>query len=145
MLPESDESDTDEDDMMGEEGEQEPEERGRTLDKESNDALKGKIQDMLQEKGEDHESEGRGVIYLGHIPFGFFEEQMRGFFGQFGVVTRLRLARSKKTGGSKGYAYIEFSNTCGRGCSANNGQVPFLWAYSDLPSGATGRVTRSCF
>lgn len=42
------------------------------------------------------------VIYLGHIPFGFFEEEMKGFFSQFGAVTRLRLARSKKTGRSKG-------------------------------------------
>ena len=44
----------------------------------------------------------RGTIYLGHIPFGFFEDEMRGFFSQFGTVTRLRLARSKKTGRSKG-------------------------------------------
>lgn len=33
---------------------------------------------------------------------------MREFFSQFGQVTRLKLSRSKKTGGSKGYAFIEF-------------------------------------
>lgn len=38
------------------------------------------------------------VIYLGHIPHGFYEKQMQGFFSQFGDVTRLRLCRSKKTG-----------------------------------------------
>lgn len=52
----------------------------------------------------------RGVIYLGHIPYGFFEEQIREFFSQFGNVTRVKLARSKKTARSKGYAFIEFDD-----------------------------------
>lgn len=38
----------------------------------------------------------RGVIYLGHIPYGFFEEEMRNYFSQFGTVTRLKLYRSRK-------------------------------------------------
>ncbi|XP_064419994.1 MKI67 FHA domain-interacting nucleolar phosphoprotein [Latimeria chalumnae] len=49
-----------------------------------------------------------GVIYLGHVPHGFFEPQIRSYFSQFGKVTRLRLSRSKKTGRSKGYAFVEF-------------------------------------
>lgn len=49
-----------------------------------------------------------GVIYLGHIPSGFFEKQMQGFFSQFGEVRRLRLSRSKKTGRSRGYAFVQF-------------------------------------
>ncbi len=52
--------------------------------------------------------QGRGIIYLSHIPFGFFEKEMYKFFSQFGSVTNLRLGRSKKTGGSRGYAFIEF-------------------------------------
>jgi len=52
----------------------------------------------------------RGVIYLGHIPSGFEELQMKEFFTQFGTVTRLRLARSKKTGGPRGFAFIEFED-----------------------------------
>merc|ERR1719431_1221831 len=50
----------------------------------------------------------RGVIYLSHVPHGFYEKQMREFFGQFGSVTNLRLARSKKTGKSCGFAFVEF-------------------------------------
>ena len=50
----------------------------------------------------------RGIIYLGHIPHGFFEKEMKEFFEQFGKVTRIRLARSKKTARSKGYGFIEF-------------------------------------
>jgi len=53
---------------------------------------------------------GAAVLYLGHIPHGFYEEQMKGFFSQFGIVTRLRLARNKKTGRSKHYAFIEFKH-----------------------------------
>ena len=51
---------------------------------------------------------GRGVVYLGHIPHGFYEEQMEKYFAQFGRVTRLRLSRSKRSGKSKHYAYVEF-------------------------------------
>jgi len=51
-----------------------------------------------------------GVIYLGHIPHGFYEEEMKGFFSQFGKVARLRLSRSTKTGRSRGYAFIQFDS-----------------------------------
>ncbi|KZC12338.1 PREDICTED: MKI67 FHA domain-interacting nucleolar phosphoprotein-like [Dufourea novaeangliae] len=50
----------------------------------------------------------RGIVYVGHIPHGFYEEQMTDYFKQFGKVTRVRVARSKNTGKSRGYGYIEF-------------------------------------
>jgi len=49
-----------------------------------------------------------GTIYIGHIPHGFYDEQLRAYFTQFGTVLKVRLARSKKTGGYKGYGYIQF-------------------------------------
>uniref|UniRef100_A0A3B5BDZ3 Nucleolar protein interacting with the FHA domain of MKI67 n=1 Tax=Stegastes partitus TaxID=144197 RepID=A0A3B5BDZ3_9TELE len=49
-----------------------------------------------------------GVVYVSHLPLGLFEPQLKSYFGQFGKVLRLRLSRSKKTGGSKGYAFVEF-------------------------------------
>ncbi|KAI0031919.1 hypothetical protein K488DRAFT_20809, partial [Vararia minispora EC-137] len=52
----------------------------------------------------------RGVVYLGRIPHGFYEDQIRAYFSQFGDVTRLRLSRSKKTGRSKHYGFIEFDS-----------------------------------
>ncbi|KAI9017116.1 hypothetical protein BC832DRAFT_543703 [Gaertneriomyces semiglobifer] len=51
-----------------------------------------------------------GVVYLGRIPHGFYEKEMRAYFSQFGDVTRLRLSRNKKTGKSKHYAFIEFTS-----------------------------------
>lgn len=57
--------------------------------------------------------EGSGqptVIYVGHIPHGFYEDQMAGFFGQFGTIRHLRLSRNKKTNKSKHYAFLEFES-----------------------------------
>jgi nucleolar protein 15 len=48
------------------------------------------------------------VLYVGHIPFGFHERQLEAFFGQFGEVLRVKLARSKRTGGSRHFAFVEF-------------------------------------
>lgn len=45
-----------------------------------------------------------------HIPHGFYEDQLLGYFNQFGKVTRVRLSRSKKTAKSKGYAFVEFQH-----------------------------------
>ncbi|XP_057848758.2 uncharacterized RNA-binding protein C1827.05c [Cryptomeria japonica] len=50
------------------------------------------------------------VLYIGHIPHGFYEEQMRGFFSQFGTIKRLRISRNKKTGNSRHYGFIEFES-----------------------------------
>jgi nucleolar protein 15 len=52
----------------------------------------------------------RGVLYIGRIPHGFYESQMRAYFGQFGDILHLRLSRNKKTGASKHYAFIEFKD-----------------------------------
>ncbi|XP_051841680.1 MKI67 FHA domain-interacting nucleolar phosphoprotein isoform X2 [Antechinus flavipes] len=51
-----------------------------------------------------------GVVYLGHLPRGLYEPQLKEYFTQFGTVKRLRLSRSKKTGNSKGYGFLEFES-----------------------------------
>ncbi|CAK7203378.1 nucleolar protein [Sporothrix eucalyptigena] len=51
-----------------------------------------------------------GVVYVGRIPHGFFEHEMRSYFSQFGDIRRLRLSRNRKTGASKHYAFIEFAD-----------------------------------
>lgn len=50
----------------------------------------------------------RGIVLLQNIPHGFYEKQLKKYFGQYGDVTRMRLARSEKTGRSKHFAFIEF-------------------------------------
>nr|ASF90242.1 hypothetical protein SPAR06313 [Bartheletia paradoxa] len=51
-----------------------------------------------------------GTVYVGRIPHGFYEDQMKSYFTQFGDITRLRISRNKKTGASKHYAFIEFAS-----------------------------------
>nr|ACI49188.1 hypothetical protein Csp3_JD02.016 [Caenorhabditis angaria] len=50
------------------------------------------------------------VIKLQCLPFGFFENELLGYFRQFGSVIRVRVARSTKTGNHKGWAYVGFDN-----------------------------------
>jgi len=78
------------------------------LDENTNQKLISEVEKHKKKVTEIKLSDPRGVIYLGHLPYGFFENQMKRFFSQFGVVTRLRLARNKKTGNSKHYAFVEF-------------------------------------
>ncbi|CAL8463903.1 g3438 [Coccomyxa elongata] len=54
------------------------------------------------------EEEPSRVLYIGHLPHGFYEDQLKGFFTQFGRVTKVRLSRNKKTGKAKHYAFLEF-------------------------------------
>ncbi|KAM6985629.1 MKI67 FHA domain-interacting nucleolar phosphoprotein [Aplochiton taeniatus] len=69
--------------------------------------FKKKVQEAKKRPTKDRHLDS-GVIYVGHLPNGLFEPQLKKYFEQFGKVQRLRLARSKKTGGSKGYAFVEF-------------------------------------
>ena len=51
----------------------------------------------------------RGIVYVGHLPKGFNETELKNFFQQFGQVTKLRVSRSVKTARSRGYAFLEFA------------------------------------
>ena len=51
----------------------------------------------------------RGILYVGHLPKGFNETELKNFFQQFGQVTKLRVSRSVKTARSRGYAFLEFA------------------------------------
>ena len=50
----------------------------------------------------------RGVLVIKNVPHGFYEVELKKFFTQFGKVTRTRVVRSKRTGVSRGIAYVEF-------------------------------------
>lgn len=38
----------------------------------------------------------RGIIYVGHLPHGFYESQLKDYFSQFGTVTKVHVSRNKK-------------------------------------------------
>lgn len=52
--------------------------------------------------------EDTGVIYIGRLPHGFYEHEMRSYFSQFGPIRNLRVSRNKLTGKPKHFAFIEF-------------------------------------
>jgi len=101
---------TEDDESDGDDEEAEEEEIANDTAEEAQTPRKTKAHRFEQNQEDESEpKEAKGVVYLGHIPHGFFEPQMYKYFTQFGKVTRMRLSRSKKTGGSKGYAFIEFA------------------------------------
>lgn len=71
---------------------------------------RGKSSDAVATQSTSGEEESN-VIYIGHVPHGFYEHQMRGYFAQFGDVTKVKLSRSKTSGKSKGYAFVEFESS----------------------------------
>ncbi|KAI9892212.1 MAG: MKI67 FHA domain-interacting nucleolar phosphoprotein [Vezdaea aestivalis] len=65
---------------------------------------------QIEKLGKSKTKEGPGVVFIGRIPHGFYEKEMRAYFTQFGDITRLRLARNKKSAASKHYAFVEFAS-----------------------------------
>ncbi|KAH8822901.1 hypothetical protein DL96DRAFT_1469992 [Flagelloscypha sp. PMI_526] len=63
------------------------------------------------EKAKRKPTDQKGVIYIGRLPHGFYEDQLKSYFSQFGDVSRLRVSRNKKTGKSKHYAFLEFTSS----------------------------------
>lgn len=53
--------------------------------------------------------ENKTVIKLNNIPHGFYEDQMRKYFSQFGKIKNVLLIRSKKTHNSRGFGFVEFT------------------------------------
>ena len=95
------------------------------------------------------------VVYVGHIPHGFYEKEMNLYFAQFGDVRRLRLSRSKKSGNSRGFAFVEFvqSAAADKAASAMNGYmmhgrrlkaelIPASKVHDNLFKGAERRFVR---
>lgn len=68
------------------------------------------VQENIKAKPKKINKSIRGVIYIGHIPHGFYEEQMRQYFKQFGRVCNVIVCRSKKTNRSKGFGFVQFEN-----------------------------------
>ncbi|KAL6101122.1 nifk [Pungitius sinensis] len=78
------------------------------LDPKQESEFKKKVQEAKKNKSIKGGHLAPGVVYVAHLPHGLFEPQLKSYFEQFGKVLRVRLSRSKKTGGSKGYAFVEF-------------------------------------
>lgn len=69
---------------------------------------KKKFRKAMEKAGE--ASDKPGVVYIGRIPHGFYEHEMREYFKQFGNILKLRLSRNVKTGASRHYAFLQFES-----------------------------------
>jgi nucleolar protein 15 len=98
------ESDGDEDDAAKEGGLAE----GRKVPKVP--TMTNRNKKVMKRAAEIDGPEKPGVVYVGHIPHGFYEHEMRQYFEQFGSILQLRLSRNRKTGASKHYAFIQFAS-----------------------------------
>jgi nucleolar protein 15 len=101
------ESDGDEEDALNEGGLL----AGMTVPEMDVSILDKKSKKKLRKAAKSGSDEKPGVIYVGRIPHGFYENEMRAYFKQFGNILQLRLSRNKSTGASKHYAWIQFESS----------------------------------
>jgi nucleolar protein 15 len=69
-----------------------------------------KTQKKLKQAAQKGNKDGPGTVYVGRIPHGFYETEMRQYFSQFGTISKLRLSRNRKSGRSKHFAFLEFES-----------------------------------
>lgn len=50
------------------------------------------------------------VVYVGRLPHGFYECELKEYFSQFGMIERLKVARNSQTHASKHFALIQFTD-----------------------------------
>ncbi|KAH8685550.1 hypothetical protein BGZ60DRAFT_426039 [Tricladium varicosporioides] len=72
--------------------------------------LSKKDKKKLQKAAEEAAGDKPGVVYVGRIPHGFYENEMKEYFKQFGTILKLRLSRNRKTGASRHFAFIQFES-----------------------------------
>ena len=81
------------------------------LNKESKEEIRqiSKKREIQNEEGISSQP-STGVVYVGHLPWGFIDSTLKKYFSQFGNITRIISPKSSKTGRSVGYAFIEFED-----------------------------------
>lgn len=72
--------------------------------------LSKKEEKRLKKVAMSTESEKPGVVYIGRVPHGFYENEMKAYFNQFGKILKIRLSRNKKTGASRHFGFIQFES-----------------------------------
>ena len=84
-------------------------EEEESIKEEEKNIKKNKKREIQNEEGISS-NPSTGVIYVGHLPWGFLDDNLKKYFSQFGNITRIISPKSSKTGRSVGYAFIEFED-----------------------------------
>ena len=53
-------------------------------------------------------------IYVANLPSDVTEEDLKGLFGEYGQVNSAKIIKDFETGRSKGFGFIDMSQTCGQ-------------------------------
>lgn len=61
-------------------------------------------------------------IYVGNLPYGTGEDELRQLFGPYGEVTSVAIIKDKFTGNSRGFGFVEMSGGGQAAIDALNGQ-----------------------
>lgn len=72
--------------------------------------VKARLEKVNKKRKESGQASKPIVLYFGRVPKTMPENALRAYLDQFGNVKRLRLARNKKTGATKHYAFVEFED-----------------------------------
>ncbi|RCK65554.1 hypothetical protein Cantr_01217 [Candida viswanathii] len=114
LSEESDDEDVD-DEINGLSSDEEEEEEEESKESKSGHSV-NKVIKASEEEGEgagskkSKKTKKSGVIYIGRLPEGFQEKELKTYFKQFGDIVNLKLSRNKTTGKSKHYGFIEFTS-----------------------------------
>ena len=87
-----------------------PKDNSKEKTKTSEKSNKKEKREIQNEEGIEQNQQSTGVIYVGHLPWGFIDSTLQKYFEQFGPITRIICPKSAKTGRSVGYAFIEFED-----------------------------------
>ena len=49
-------------------------------------------------------------IYVGNLPYGTTDEDLKAVFGEFGEVSSVNIIKDRMTGNSKGFGFVEMDN-----------------------------------
>ncbi|MGL4550997.1 MAG: RNA recognition motif domain-containing protein [Gemmataceae bacterium] len=49
-------------------------------------------------------------IFVGNLPFTTTSDEVRGWFAEYGTVTRAQVATDRETGRSRGFAFVEMTD-----------------------------------
>ncbi len=105
-----DEQDEQDDDEDSEEEEKEEPKKSKKQEKKKESHEVKKLPKVDSNVSKKSKKAKKGVIYIGRLPDGFEEKELSKYFNQFGEITNVKLARNKKTGKSRHFAFLEFSN-----------------------------------
>lgn len=66
--------------------------------------------EFMDDEQEEEEALENRVIVIRRLPHGFYEKELRQFFSQIAPITNARVVRNKKSGKSRGCAFVEFTD-----------------------------------